>query len=131
MLFSAFARALGRDRWAIFVVKPDPLVRWHRRVVARHWTYLHCPPGRPSTVAETRQTIIRLASENPTWGYRRIQGELARLGITITASIVWAILKKARIDPTPGRVLESWTTFLRSQAAGTVATRQVPSVREH
>jgi putative transposase len=121
VLLSALARALGRDRWAIFVVKPDTLVRWHRRVVAKHWTYPHHPPGRPSTVAETRQTIIRLASENPTWGYRRIHGELARLGITIAASTVWAILKQARIDPAPGRALESWTTFLRSQAAGIVA----------
>jgi putative transposase len=121
VLLSALARALGRDRWAIFVVKPDTLVRWHRRVVAKYWTYPHRPPGRPSTVAETRQTIIRLASENPTWGYRRIHGELARLGITIAASTVWAILKQARIDPAPGRALESWTTFLRSQAAGIVA----------
>ena len=117
---TALSRVVGRDRWSIFLVKPDTILAWHRRLVANHWTYPH-RPGRPSTTAETRQTIIRLARENPTWGYRRIHGELARLGITIAASTVWAILKKAGIDPAPGRNSESWTTFLRAQAAGIVA----------
>ena len=116
----ARSRVLGRDRWSIFLVKPDTILGWHRRLVANHWTYPH-RPGRPSTIVETRQTIIRLARENPTWGYRRIHGELARLGITIAASTVWAILKNAGIDPAPGRNSESWTTFLRAQAAGIVA----------
>jgi putative transposase len=116
-ILSAFARVLGRDRWSMFLVQPDTLLRWHRRLVANHWTYPH-RPGRPSTIAETRRLIIRFAQENPTWGYRRIHGELARLGITIAASTVWAILKNAGIDPAPGRNSESWTTFLRSQAAG-------------
>jgi putative transposase len=101
-------------------VQPDTLLRWHRRLVANHWTYPH-RPGRPSTIAETRRLIIRVARENPTWGYRRIHGELARLGITIAASTIWAILKNAGIDPAPGRNSESWTTFLRSQAAGITA----------
>jgi putative transposase len=83
----AILTALARDRWPLFVVKPDTLLRWHRRLVANHWTYPH-QPGRPTTVAETRQLIIRLARENPTWGYRRIHGELARLGITIAASTI-------------------------------------------
>jgi putative transposase len=64
---------------------------------------------------------IRLGRENPTWGYRRIHGELTQLGITIAASTVWAILKKAGIDPAPNRTSESWRTFLRAQAAGIVA----------
>ena len=68
-----------------------------------------------------RRIIIRFARENPTWGYRRIHGELARLGITIAASTVWTILKNAGINPAPGRNSESWTTFLRTQAAGIVA----------
>jgi putative transposase len=119
-ILTALARAVGRDRWSMFMVKPDTILGWHRRLVANHWT---CPhrPGRPSTLLETRRTIIRLASENPTWGYRRIHGELARLGITIAASTVWAILKKAGVDPAPGRSSESWTTFLRTQAAGITA----------
>jgi len=118
---TALSRVVGRDRWSIFVVKPDTLLRWHRRLVAKHWTYPHRRPGRPRTAAETRRIIIRLAAENPTWGYRRIHGELARLGITIAASSVWAILKQAGIDPAPGRASESWTRFLRAQAAGIVA----------
>jgi putative transposase len=111
---------LDRDRWTIFLAKPDTILSWHRRLVANHWTYPH-RTGRPSTAVETRVTIIRLARENPGWGYRRIHGELARLAITIAASTVWATLKKAGIDPAPGRMAESWTTFLRAQAAGIVA----------
>jgi putative transposase len=119
-VLAALARVLGRDRWSIFLVRPDTILGWHRRLVANHWTYPH-RVGRPSTAVETRRTIIRLASENPTWGYRRIHGELARLGITIAASTVWAILKTAGIDPAPNRTSESWTRFLRAQAAGIVA----------
>lgn len=101
-------------------MKPDTILAWHRRLVANHWTYPH-RTGRPSTIAETRQTIVRLARENPTWGSRRIHGELAPLGITIAASTVWAILKKPGIEPSPGQNSESSTTFLRAQAAGIVA----------
>jgi hypothetical protein len=101
-------------------VKPDTILAWRRRLIANHWTYPH-RPGRPSTAIETRRTILRLARENPTWGYRRVHGELARLGITIAASTVWAVLKTAGIDPAPTRASESWTTFLRAQAAGSVA----------
>ncbi len=120
-LLTALSRVVRRDRWSLFLVKPDKLLRWHRRLVANHWTYPH-RPGRPSTAAETRKLVVRLARENPTWGYRRVHGELARLGITIAASTVWTILKRAGIDPTPGRNAESWTTFLRTQAAGIVAS---------
>jgi transposase InsO family protein len=120
-ILSALARAVGRDRCSNFLVTPATLLRWHRRLVTKRWTYPH-QPGRPSTAAETRQLIVRLARENPTWGYRRIHGELARVGITIAASTVWATLKKHRIDPAPGRRAESWTMFLRTQAAGIVAS---------
>ena len=120
VILAALARVLGRDRWSIFMVKPDTLLRWHRRLVSNHSTYPH-PPGRPSTIVETRRLILCFARENPTWGYRRIHGELARLGITIAASTIWTILKNAGIDPAPGRAADSWTTFLRSQAAGIVA----------
>jgi putative transposase len=98
-ILTAFARAIGRDRWSMFMVKPDTLLRWHRRLVATHWTYPH-RPGPRSTIVEISRLILRLARENPTWGYRRIHGELARLGTTIAASTVWTILKNAGIDPT-------------------------------
>jgi putative transposase len=120
VVLTALARVLDRGRWSILLVKPDTILGWHRRLVANHWTYPH-RVGRPSTAVETRRTIIRLASENPTWGYRRVHGELARLGITIAASTVWAILKTAGIDPAPMRASESWATFLHAQAAGIVA----------
>jgi putative transposase len=119
-LMSALARAVDRTRWSAFIVKPATILAWHRRLVAKHWTYPH-RPGRPSTIDETRRLICRLARENPTWGYRRIHGELTRLGVHIAASTVWAILKHAGIDPAPDRNPESWTKFLRAQAAGIVA----------
>ena len=119
-ILTALARGLGRERWSIFLVRPDTILRWHRRLVANHWTYPH-RPGRPSTTVETRRLIIRFARENPTWGYRRVHGELAQLGITIAASTVWTILKRAGIDPAPSRSSLSWTTFLRAQATGIVA----------
>jgi hypothetical protein len=75
-ILTALSRVVRRDRWSMFVVKPDTIVRWHRRLVAKHWTYPH-RSGRPSTITETRRLILRFARENPTWGYRRIHGELA------------------------------------------------------
>src|SRR5438477_1228330 len=101
-VLSALARVLDRERWSILLVKPDTILGWHRRLVANHWTYPH-RLGRPSTVLMTRHTTLRLARENPTWGYRRIHGELARLGMTIAASTVWAILKaSASTQPRTG-----------------------------
>jgi len=75
---AALARVLGRDRWSMLLVKPDTILGWHRRLLANHWTYPH-RSGRPCTAVETRRMIIRLPRENPTWGYGRIHGELARL----------------------------------------------------
>jgi transposase len=120
VILTALARVFRRERWSMFIVTPDTIVRWHRRLVANHWTYPH-RPGRPSTIVETRRLILRLARENPTWGYRRIHGELARLGVTIAASTIWTVFKNAGIDPAPGRNSASWTTFPRAQAAGIVA----------
>jgi putative transposase len=65
-ILTALARAFSRDRWSIFLVKPDTILRWHRRLVANRWTYSH-RPGRPATTVETRRAIMRLARENPTW----------------------------------------------------------------
>jgi putative transposase len=115
---SRASSVVNGDRF--FLVKPDTIVRWHRRLVAKHWT---CPhrPGRPATIAEARGAILRFARENPTWGCRRIHGELTQLGITIAASTVWTILKNAGIDLAPGRNTASWTTFLHAQAAEIVA----------
>ena len=116
-LLAAIAAALARPSRAGWLVTPDTLLRWHRRRIARHWTQPQRPPGRPSTAAELRRLALRLAAENPTWGYRRIQGELRGLGHPIAASTVWQILNNAGIDPAPTRSEVTWSQLLRSQAA--------------
>src|SRR5258708_9795061 len=105
MWLSALARLIPRRRWAqVFGVTPDTLLRWHRRLVARKWTYsAHARAGRPRTRAAITRLVVAMARQNPGWGHRRIQGELARLGHKIAHSPVWEILKKAGIDPAPGR----------------------------
>lgn len=115
-LLGALAQALPRPRRADWLVTPDTLLRWHRRRIARHWTR-PTRRGRPSTATEIRRLITEMATQNPTWGYRRIHGELTGLGHTIGASTVWTILKAEGVDPAPNRASLSWTQFLRSQAA--------------
>ena len=116
-LLGALAAALPRRLREGWLVTPDTLLRWHRRRVARHWTQPSRPPGRPPTTPELRRLVLRLAKENPTWGYRRIHGELSRLEYSIAASTIWQILKTAGIDPAPERASVTWPEFLRSQAA--------------
>ena len=115
-LLAAAARQRGRGR-AAWLVTPDTLLRWHRRRIARHWTRSQRSPGRPSTAAELRRLALRLAAENPTWGYRRIHGELTGLGHRLAASTVWQILNNAGVDPAPTRSRATWSQFLLSQAA--------------
>ena len=79
-LLAAISRALPRSRWSCFFVTPETLLRWHRRLVAGAWTYPNRGPGRPPLDNDTQQLIVRLARENPCWGYQRIRGELRRLG---------------------------------------------------
>jgi putative transposase len=98
-------------------VTPATLLRWHRELVARRWTYRIVGPVGPATPVEVRELVVRLARENPGWGYRRIQGELIGLGIRLAASTVWAILRDAGIEPPPRRLDTSWAEFLRQQAA--------------
>ena len=116
-LLGAIAAALPRRRRAGWLVTPETLLRWHRRRIARHWTQPCRTPGRPCTSVELRCLIIEMATNNSTWGYRRITGELVGLGHRVGASTVWRILKQHRIDPAPQRTSVTWTQFLRSQAA--------------
>jgi putative transposase len=119
-VLAGLARLLPRRLWGGVLVQPETLLRWHRDLVRRRWTY-PSRRGRPSIAAEIRSLVLRLARENSTWGYRRIHGELRRLGYRVGASTVWAILKRAGIDPTPKRSAVTWRQFLRSQARGVLA----------
>jgi putative transposase len=120
---TALSRLVNRCRWAeIFPVTPATILRWHRSLVARKWTFTdRRRPGRPSTGASIKTLILRMARENPTWGHRRIQGELARLGYVIAASTVWEILHTAGIDPAPRRAGPTWRQFLSAQAHAIIA----------
>ena len=111
---------LGRFR---LLVRPDTVLRWHRDLLARRHAARSRPrrPGRPRTVRSIRLLVLRLARENPCWGYRRIHGELLVLGIKVAASTVWEILQQAGIDPAPERTTTTWASFLRSQAEALLA----------
>ena len=119
-LLAAVSRVLPRAHWSCFLVKPETLLRWHRRLVAGAWTYPH-RIGRPALDPEVQQLIVRLARENPRWGYQRIQGELVRLGIRVSATAIRTVLHRHGLDPAPRRAGTTWRTFLRQQAAGIVA----------
>src|SRR5262249_12582914 len=86
ILLAAFSRMLLRHSWAAFSVRPETLLAWHRRLVARRWTYPHRRPGRPPINREVRELILRLARENSSGGYLRIAGELRKLGIAFSGS---------------------------------------------
>jgi len=120
---AALSHLLPRRRWAeIFSVTPATLLRWHRRLVARTWDYANSRgPGRPPIAASIRALVVRMAEENPGWGHRRIQGELARLGHRIAPSTVWQILATAGVDPAPRRSGPTWKQFLTAQAHAILA----------
>jgi putative transposase len=120
VLLAAFSQLLPRPRRRSFLVQPATLLRWHRDLVRRRWTYAGRRPGRPPLLAQTRQLILRLAAENPSWGYKRIHGELVGLGIELSPSSVWNLLHRHGIEPAPRRASVSWREFLRQQAAGIV-----------
>jgi putative transposase len=120
-LLAAISRVLPRSRWSCFLVKPETLLGWHRRLVAGSWTYPHRGPGRPPLGQELQQLIVRLARENPRWGYQRIQGELLHLGVRVSATAIRTTLSRHGLDPAPRRASTTWRAFLRRQAAGIVA----------
>jgi transposase InsO family protein len=120
---AALSRLVPRRRWGeVFSVTPATLLVWHRRLVSRKWDYTsRRRPGRPSTSAAIRKLVIRIATENPAWGHRRVQGELVRLGHPIAASTVWQILHDAGVNPAPRRTGPTWKQFLTAQARGILA----------
>ena len=120
-IISALGRRIPRTRRLCLLVTPRTLLRWHAHLVSRRWTYPRRGPGRPPTRPTIRALVLRLAAENPAWGYRRITGELAGLGQKVGAVTVWQILRKPGIDPVPRRSGPSWGQFLRVQAEGILA----------
>ena len=118
-VLALLGRLLPRRRWTMFGVTPATLLRWHRQLVRRRWTYPKL--GRPPLDPVAVELVVRLGRENPRWGYRRITGELAKLGVRVSATSVRTILRRAG-GPAPRRHGGlGWSTFLRAQASGIVA----------
>jgi putative transposase len=118
---AAASRLLSPGRRHGLLVTPQTLLRWHRALVRRRWTYARVRPGRRSIDAEKRELALRFARENPRWGYQRIAGELKKLGLSISPSTVRRLLASAGLGPAPRRSGPSWRGFLRAQAASIVA----------
>jgi transposase InsO family protein len=119
VILATLAKLLSRDRWRIFLVTPATLLRWHRELVRRRWTY-PSPRGKGLDPAVV-DLVLRLARENPRWGYLRIVGECRKLGVQVSATSVRGILRRHHLGPAPRRGGPSWTQFLRAQAKGVLA----------
>jgi putative transposase len=120
LLLAAASRLLPRPHWQSFMVTPTMLLRRHRRLGTRRWTY-GARRGRPPIDAEIRALAPRLARENPRWGYRRIAGELNGLGIAISATTIAKILCQAGLGPAGERSGQSWQAVLQAQASSMLA----------
>src|SRR3954467_4531878 len=121
-LLAAASRLLPRERWSCFPVSAETLLRWHRALLLGRRRQGRRSVGRPPLAPETRSLIERLAPENPSWGYMRIQGELKGLGISVSATTVANVLRSARLGPAPRRIGPSWSEFLRAQAESLVGS---------
>ncbi|MEJ3747013.1 helix-turn-helix domain-containing protein [Actinomycetes bacterium KLBMP 9797] len=122
MVLAALAKLLPRERWAAFLVTPTTLLRWHRELIARRWAYPRAGRDRRGLDEEIVALVVRLARENPRWGYLRIVGECRNLGVRVSATSVRRILRRQRIGPAPRRGGPTWTQFLRTEARGLLAT---------
>src|SRR5205807_1031064 len=120
-LLAALARLLPPRRRNGLVVTPQTLLRWHRELVRRKWTQPRQAGGRPPIDGRVRELVLRLARENPRWGYPRIAGELLKLGVRVSPSTVRRLLISAGLKPAPRHSGPSWGMFLRQQAATMLA----------
>jgi putative transposase len=121
VFLAAANRLLGRASRPSFFVRPDTLLDWHRQLVHRRWTYAGRRPGRPAVSEEIRELVLRLARENPRWGYQRIVGELAGVGVRVSATTVAKILRLASVPPAGARARLSRRQFLRTHAGSMLA----------
>jgi hypothetical protein len=121
LLLTAAGTLLPRERWSVFFVLPQTLLRWHRELVRKKWSYRRRSPGRPPLDPAVRELVVRLARENRGWGCLRIQGELRKLGIRVGATTIRSILRRSHLGPAPRRQGPSWSEFLRAQAGGVLA----------
>src|SRR5207249_4516261 len=117
LILATLARLLPRERWSAFLVTPATLLRWHREAVRRRWTCAPEPRVRKGLDPALVELVLRLARENPRWGYLRICGECANLGMRVSATSVRNILRRHGLGPAPRRGRPTWAEFLRSQAA--------------
>jgi putative transposase len=120
MVLATLAKLLPRDRWKAFLVTLSTLLRWHRELIRRRWTY-PATGRRRGLDPEVVELVLRLARDNARWGYLRIAGECRKLGVTVSATSVRTILRRHRLSPAPRRGGPSWTQFLRTQASGVLA----------
>ena len=121
LFLAAASRCLARDRWRSFLITPATLLRWHRRLVAKRWTFTH--QGRPPMRREIRDLVLRLARDNPRWGYQRIVGELKGLGIPVSATTVRTWLRAAGLGPSGTRRGITWREFVRTHRPQPVGRR--------
>ncbi len=126
---AAAARVLSRHGWKSFLVGPDTLRRWHRDLLKTRSGRGSRPPGRPPLDPSIKHLIFRLGRENPRWGYLRIQGELLKLGIDVSATTIATVLRQRGLGPAPRRIGPSWTQFLRLQARAVLSSRLTPRRR--
>jgi putative transposase len=123
LVLAALSRCLPRANWPAFPIRPETLLRWHRELVRRQWAAFgrRRRPGRPPLTATSRALILQLAQENPGWGYQRIRGELLKLGHSVSATTIRALLRRHRVPPAPRRAGLSWRALIRAHAAGVLA----------
>jgi putative transposase len=121
LLLAAASLLLSRERWSVFLVTPQTLLRWHRELVRKKWSYRRRSAGRPPLDPELRELVLRLGRENPRWGCLRIQGELRKLGLRVGATTIRSLLRRSGLGPAPRRGGPSWSEFLRAQAQGMLA----------
>jgi putative transposase len=117
LFMAVLSRTLPRARWSSFVVSPQTLLRWHRDLVRKKWTYKRISVGgRPPITNGVRELILRIGRENPRWACLRIRGELAKLGVRVSATKIRTLLRASGLGPAPRRGGPTWGEFLRAQA---------------